>query len=268
MNKRWAGLLVLFLAVPLSQTVAQTSPTLGAGSIVNGASFAAAAAPNGAIAPGALVSAFGGNLASATQLGLSVPLTTNLNGSSLTFFAGSSAFAAPLFFVSAGQINAQVPFDVPLNSTITAQVNFNGQLSTPIPVSVISVSPGIFSDPNTNVGAIIHNATFAAITASNPAVKGEYVDIFCTGLGAVNPAAAAGAPGPGGPGISTANTVATPSVTLAGQTIAPVFSGLAPGFVALYQVAFQVPSNAPSGVQNVSLTINGITSNVVTIIVQ
>jgi uncharacterized protein (TIGR03437 family) len=266
-NAWWIGFLLLILAVPLSQTAAQT-PTLGAGSIVNGASFAQAAAANGAIAPGALVSAFGSNLASATQAGLSVPLTTNLNGSSLTFFAGSSAFAAPLFFVSTGQINAQVPFNVPLNSAITAQVNFNGQVSTPISVSVISVSPGIFYNVDSNgndVGAIIHNSTFAAITASNPAVPGEYVDIFCTGLGAVSPAAASGAPGPSSP---TSNTVATPTVTLAGQAITPVFSGLAPNFVGLYQVAFQIPANAPAGTQNVSLTINGVTSNVVTMIVQ
>jgi uncharacterized protein (TIGR03437 family) len=263
----WTGLFLLALIVPCGQTIAQT-PALGNGSIVNGASFAGATAPNGALAPGALVSAFGANLASATQLGLSVPLTTNLNGTTLTFFAGSSTFAAPLFFVSAGQINAQVPFEVPLNSAITAQVNFNGQLSTPISVRVISVSPGIFYNTDTNgnnVGAIIHNADFSAITAQNPAVPNEYVDIFCTGLGAVNPSGADGQPGPGSP---TANTVATPMVTLAGQAITPVFSALAPGFVGLYQVAFQIPANAPAGVQNVTLSINGVSSNVVTMVVQ
>jgi len=271
-KKWWSGFFLLLLVVPFGQTVAQTAPALGAGAIVNGASFAQAAAANGALAPGTLVSAFGANLASSTQLGLSVPLSTTLNGSSLTFFAGSSPFAAPLFFVSAGQINAQVPFNVPLNSTITAQVTFNGQTSTAIPVSVISVSPGIFFSVDSNgndVGAIIHNATFAAITASNPAVPGEFVDIFCTGLGAVQPAAASGAAGPGNP---PSTTVASPTVTLAGQAITPpngvVFSGLAPGFVGLYQVAFQIPANAPAGTQKVSLTINGITSNVVTMIVQ
>jgi uncharacterized protein (TIGR03437 family) len=257
----WYGFLLLLLAVPFGQTVAQT-PTLGAGAIVNGASFAKAGDPNGALAPGTIVSAFGVNLASSTQLSLTVPLSNTLNGSSLTFFAGSSSFAAPLFFVSAGQINAQVPFNLPLNASITAQVNFNGQTSSAIPVSVVSVSPGIFA--NNGVGAIIHNADFTAITSSSPAVPGEYVDIFCTGLGAVNPPAASGTAGPVSP---TSNTVVVPTVTLAGQAITPVFSALAPTFVGLYQVAFQIPANAPTGVQNVSLTISGVTSNTVTMVV-
>jgi uncharacterized protein (TIGR03437 family) len=271
-NNRWNGFCLLLLIVPFGQTVAQ-SPSLPPNSIVNGASFATATASNGALAPGALVSAFGGNLASITQVSLSVPLSTNLNGSSLTFFAGSSAFAAPLFFVSAGQINAQLPFEVPLNSTITAQVNFNGQTSAAIPVKVVPVSPGIFANAGSGPGAIIHNADFSAITSANPAVPGEYVDIFCTGLGAVSPAAADGAAGPTNP---VSLTVASPTVTLAGIAIPPstdgvngvVFSALAPGFVGLYQVAFRVPANAPVGTQNVSLTIDGITSNVVTMIVQ
>src|SRR5882724_4232016 len=118
------GALFLLPAVPWCQT-----PTLGAGAVVNGASFAKATDPNGALSPGMLVSAFGANLASSTQVGLSLPLSTSLNGSSISFFAGSQEFPAPLFFVSAGQINAQIPFTVPLNAAITAQVTFNGQKS-------------------------------------------------------------------------------------------------------------------------------------------
>ncbi|MCH8268298.1 MAG: hypothetical protein IH846_12330 [Acidobacteria bacterium] len=46
-------------------------------------------------------------------------------------------------------------------------------------------------------------------------------------------------------------------------------SGLAPGFVGLYQVNVQVPSNAPTGeAVEVVLTIGGVTSNTVTIAVE
>ena len=57
---------------------------------------------------------------------------------------------------------------------------------------------------------------------------------------------------------------------LIGGMSAPVsFAGLAPGFVALYQVNALVPANAPTG-SAVSLTIGvgGVTSNSVTIAVQ
>ena len=43
------------------------------------------------------------------------------------------------------------------------------------------------------------------------------------------------------------NTVATATVTIGGANAPVVFAGLAPGFVALYQVNVQVPSNAPVG---------------------
>src|SRR5258707_15301515 len=97
----WVLSVFLFLAiVPCYQTVAQ--PSLGSGAIVNGASFAKAGDPNGALAPGAIVSAFGSNFATGTQEAPSVPLSTSINGSSLTFFSGGTAFPAPMFFASSG----------------------------------------------------------------------------------------------------------------------------------------------------------------------
>ncbi len=245
-------------AVPWCQT-----PSLGAGAIVNGASFAKATDPNGALSPGAIVSAFGANLASSTQVALTVPLSTSINGSSLSFFAGAQEFPAPLFFVSSGQINAQIPFTVPLNAAITAQVTFNGQKSAAQPVTMAAGAPGIFNIGG-GVGAILHNTDFTIVSSSNPAKRGEFVDIFCTGLGAVNPPAVSGAPGPSSP---PSTTVATPQITTAGLPLTPVFSGLAPGFVGLYQVAVQVPSNAPAGSQNVVLSVNGISTNIVTMVI-
>jgi uncharacterized protein (TIGR03437 family) len=48
-----------------------------------------------------------------------------------------------------------------------------------------------------------------------------------------------------------------------------IFSGLAPGFVGLYQVNVQVPAAAPSGAAvPVALTIAGVQSNTVTIAIQ
>jgi len=63
---------------------------------------------------------------------------------------------------------------------------------------------------------------------------------------------------PSGP---LAQTTATPTITIGGQPVAPPqFSGLAPGFVSLYQVNVQVPAGISSGAQPITCTIGGVTS--------
>jgi len=259
------GLVVLltFSIVPLCQT-----PSLGAGAIVNGASFASAGAANGALSPGAIVSAFGQNLATQTQSALSVPLSTQMNGSSLTFFVGSTAFPAPLFFVSAGQINAQLPFNVPTGN-VTAQATLNGQTSQQQTFSVVPAAPGIFFNTDSsgvNRGAVL-NQNFSANGPSNPEVRGNVLQIFCTGLGGTTPVAQAGAPGNSSPPFNNTNLV--PSVTIGGQAAGVQFSALAPGFVGLYQVNAQINASTPTGTAvPMVMTINGVNSNTVMVSIQ
>ena len=44
------------------------------------------------------------------------------------------------------------------------------------------------------------------------------------------------------------------------MTVQVLFSGLAPGFVGLYQVNAIVPPNAPTGNQPMVVTVNGVAS--------
>ena len=77
---------------------------------------------------------------------------------------------------------------------------------------------------------------------------------------------ATGAPASSNP-LST--TLVTPTVTIGGIAATVNFSGLAPGFVGLYQVDVQVPENAPtSDVTPVTLAIGGVSLNTVTMAVQ
>jgi uncharacterized protein (TIGR03437 family) len=65
------------------------------------------------------------------------------------------------------------------------------------------------------------------------------------------------------------STAVLPTATIGGQPAVVLFSGLAPGFVGLYQVNVTVPANAPSGsAVPLVLTINGVASNTVTIAIQ
>ena len=79
--------------------------------------------------------------------------------------------------------------------------------------------------------------------------------IYCTGLGLVSSPPADGAAGSG------QTTVASPSVTIGGASATVSFSGLAPGFVGLYQINAVVPSGIAGGNQPVVISIGGSSSN-------
>ena len=182
----------------------------------------------------------------------------------------------PLFFISPGQINFQVPYfnitgPTPTNLTIT-----EGTLSTTITVSVTPYAPGLYTTNSQGTGQaaaiIAGTASIAApsgtFPGSRPAQKGEFVSLYCTGLGAVSHRPALGAPSPSNP-LPLATTAATPTVTVGGADASVSFSGLAPGYVGLYQVNIQVPATAPSGAAvPVILSIGGVTANTVTLAVQ
>ena len=97
-------------------------------------------------------------------------------------------------------------------------------------------------------------------------LRGAYVSIFCTGLGAVTNQPATGA---ASPAVPLAFTVATPTVTIGGVVAGVSYSGLAPGLVGLYQVNAQVPADvSPGSAVPVFISIGGVQSNTVTIAVQ
>ena len=234
------------------------APTLPANSVVNGASFRPATDANGAIAPGAIVAIFGTDLASDTQVATAVPLPTTLGDTVVTF----NDIPAPLFFVSGTQINAQVPFELMTGAgTVTAQVKRGGETSAAQPIAVAAVSPGIFTlnQQGTGPGAILHAEDFQLVSESAPARPGEFLLIFCTGLGPVQPEVQSGKVAPNIPPL--AETLSTPLVNIAGIAAAVTFSGLAPGFVGLYQMNVQVPAGVPSGTQSVEIIINNVPGN-------
>ena len=179
------GAYTLSLLAPLGP------PTLPANSVVNGASFRAATEPNSAIAPGAIVAIFGTDLAGDTLLASDVPLPTTLGDTSVTF----NDIPAPLFFVSGTQINAQVPFELMTGTgSVTVQVKRGSETTEAQPVGIAAVSPGVFTlnQQGTGAGAILHAETFQPVNDSSPAQPGEFLAIFCTGLGPVQPEVASG----------------------------------------------------------------------------
>jgi uncharacterized protein (TIGR03437 family) len=241
-------------------TVTQASPsapTFTAAGITNGASFAAG------VAPGSIATIFGTGLTKGVN-GIVVadrlPLPTQLAGTSVTI----GGVAAPLFAVAnvngSEQINLQVPYEVAGMAAATVAVNNNGEAGAPVQVTILPAHPGIFTIDG-KAGAILHGANNALVTPSNPAARDEIVVIYATGLGPLRPASATGMPAPTAEPLAL--TTSNPSVTVAGTSAEVLFSGLAPGFVGLYQVNIRIPPNTPAGSALVMITAAGASSNTV-----
>jgi uncharacterized protein (TIGR03437 family) len=236
------------------------APVLSAA--VNGATFAAHAP----LSPGSIVSLFGQNLGNGTASASSVPLGTTLADATV-IMAGNSL---PLFFGSNGQINALVSAGINTNTSQQILLERDNALSVPISVDVAAAEPGVFGYPAPGdppqQGAIVNAVTYAVADPSAPVSEGDVLAIFATGLGAVDQTIPDGAAAPTAP---LANTVAKPTVTIGGQNAGVSFSGLAPGFVGLYQIDAAVPGGVTAGSEvAVVVSIAGETSPPVTIAVK
>lgn len=84
------------------------SPQVAAGAVVSAASFA----PQVPVAPGSIVSIFGTKLSEGSGSSEMLPLATQLAGTSVTIVDRP----LPLLFVSESQINAMIPYDIPVNT--------------------------------------------------------------------------------------------------------------------------------------------------------
>jgi uncharacterized protein (TIGR03437 family) len=93
-----------------------------------------------------------------------------------------------------------------------------------------------------------------------PAVAGHTVEFYANGLGPTSNQPASGDPAPSGSLAQLAQTNTTPVVMIGGQQAQVTFSGLAPGFVGLYQVNAVIPSGLASGNQPITIAIGGKTS--------
>lgn len=215
--------------------------------VVNAASSTAGAP----VAPGSLASVFGTFTGVTTQAAASFPLSTTLNNVQVLI----ADKPVPLLFVSANQINVQVPGAL-VSSQQVVEVRLNGQRIARTSVTLLPSAPGLFA-------AIDQNGKL--LSATNPVRRGQVISIFGTGQGAVSNPVADGAASLASP---LARTVDTPGVYIDGRLSPIQFSGLAPGFPGLWQINAVVPNE--SGTRNdISLVvIQGPVSNELTIAVQ
>jgi uncharacterized protein (TIGR03437 family) len=223
-------------------------PVVASGGVLDAASYAL----NSPVAPGSLVSVFGQYLAQQDSKADGLPLPTTL-GSTQATVAGR---AVPLLFAGANQLNAIIPYDLPINATHQVVVKRGNTISIPEPVSLLSSRSGVFTKDLSGKGAAIvvkvaADGTQAIVSPSTPATAYDAIIIYCDGLGDVNPQAVAGSAAPVSPLSQTLDTV---TVTIGGVAAPVFFAGLTPGFTGLYQVNAYVPTGVTPG-DNVPLAI-------------
>jgi uncharacterized protein (TIGR03437 family) len=219
------------------------------------------------VAPGSLVSIFGARLADGITASSRLPLATELAGTQV-FLAGRSL---PLQFTSDGQINAVIPYDIPVNSIQQMLVRKGTSYSVPEPVNVATAQPAVFTqnlrgDGSGIVIAVKADGRQLLVSPDAPASAGDVLVIYCTGLGPVDQRVEAGTAAPTDPLARTVNSV---SVTLAGRSLQVLFAGLAPAFTGLYQVNAIVPADiAPAPDVPLVLTVSEQSSAPVTVAVR
>jgi uncharacterized protein (TIGR03437 family) len=216
-------------------------PQIAPGGVVNAASFIAK------VAPGSLFSIFGTDLAMADQNAASVPLPTSLAGASVTV----GGKPAPLVFVSAGQINAQVPYEAVQGEAVPVIVTVNGKSSPVGNVAVMAAAPGIFQFGEKR--AVVQNADYTVNTAENGAAPDSYVVAYLTGAGEVDNPVATGATASGSPLARHKGNV---TATINGTMTEIAFAGLTPQFIGLTQVNLKVPA-LPAGTYPLVVSVNG-----------
>ena len=207
------------------------APAIAAGRVVNAASWVTP------VAPGSLISISGQWFSYKPYSAGSLPSPVTLGGTTVT--VGGTAI--PLMYVSATQINAQLPRGLPPGAA-SMKVNFGGVESEAAGFQVASAAPGIFAWGGGR--GVILNQDYSLNSPENPASRGSTVIVYATGQGAVTPAVGDGLAAAANP---LSRTTSAPAVIIGGAWAQVAFSGLAPGFVGLWQVNAVIPPDAPSG---------------------
>lgn len=247
--------------------VAAGPPQIRYSGVLNNATFAAGEP----LAPGDVTSVFGDQFAApgATIVvapGLP-PLPTTLGGARVLV----NDRAAPLYYVTGGQIAFQMPFDLAPGEAIV-RVERDGARGNASSVVIARRVPRvlIWNIPG-NYGIVVNSdgtlplpaGTTLGTFSGRPARPGDALVIYAIGLGPTNPGVATGQGSPvAEPLARVPNTVVNFGARgpFGGGTD-PLYAGLAPGFVGLYQINVVVPSGLPSGPVDVSLDVDGSLSN-------
>jgi uncharacterized protein (TIGR03437 family) len=219
------------------------------------------------IAPGSWIEIYGSDMsfsarswtaADFTGGGLIAP--TSLDGVSVTI-GGQAAY---IDYISASQINAQVPYTVTPGQQPLVVKDLAGATLTATTVTVNAVQPGMWAPSFLSIGGTQYvgalfsdGATYAlppgAVSGvtSRRAVPGDIVTLYGVGFGPVSPNI------PAGQVVEQSNSLPTFKISIAGTPATVVYAGLAPGAIGEYQFNVTVPNVPASDTAAITFSVNG-----------
>lgn len=234
------------------------APVLRPDGVLNAASYAPAAP----LAPGSEIAIFGSNLANGMSSASSLPLPMELAGTLVTV----GGMPAPLIYAGSGQVNAVIPYGLPVNTTAQVILQQGNAYTAPQSIVISSANPAVFTaNSGGNGQGIIFRPDGQLAQPGTPAQTGDELLMYASGLGATTPDATAGQAAPLSPLMYVNGAV---TLTIGGQNARVDFAGLAPNFTGLYQINAAVPGGVHGNALPVVLTVAGQPSQTVTMAVQ
>ena len=221
-------------------------------------------------APGSWVEIYGSNLAPDTRGWAGTDFTgpggdtapTALDGISVSI-GGQAAFVD---YISASQVNAELPSGIPTGGPLALTVTNGSATSAAVNVTINAAQPGLLAPSNFKVGGnqyvvaqhsdgtYVLPAGAIAGLSTRPAQPGETIVIYGVGFGSVTPTIPAGEIAGGDNHLVDSLQIKFGST--AAQTPLPYY-GLAPNFVGLYQFDVLVPQVASSNLVPLTFTLGG-----------
>jgi uncharacterized protein (TIGR03437 family) len=206
-------------------------PFVKPGGVVNAASYVPG------LVKSSLGAIFGSSLAGGRTATGVFPYTTQLANVRVSV----GGLPARLLYVSDQQINFLSPAGLGTGQAeIIVTSGAAAEAAAPVVAPVFNIQPGIFQDAQRQGAVLVYSG---------------HIEIFCTGLGPVIQSPTS---------IFLQDTVARPIVRVNGQPAEVLFSGLAPGFIGLYQINVRRPAGL-TGTVTLTVEADGAQSNQVTI---
>jgi uncharacterized protein (TIGR03437 family) len=160
--------------------------------------------------------------------------------------------AAPLFYVRADQVNAQIPYEIAGRTGARVQISSDSCTSSEFSVKVEPSDPGIFTYPPPDNRAVALNQNGTLNSRDNPAARGDVIILYATGEGQTMP------PGVTGQLCAPPN-LAMPllpcSAYIGGEPAPKEYCGCAPKFAGLLQLNVRIPQSVSAGAVPIAITL-------------